>query len=81
MGSITWPIIQNNVLEIFTVTEEEIVNAMKLVWERMKIVIEPSSAVPVAVALYNTKFKQLEGVKDIVIVISGGNVDLSKLPF
>jgi threonine dehydratase len=80
MGSLTWPIVQKNVEEIFTVSDEQVVQAMKLMWERMKIVIEPSSAVSVAVALYNEKFRALD-IERIVIVISGGNVDLTKLPF
>ena len=54
---------------------------MKLVYERMKIVIEPSSAVPIAVVLWNEKFKNLKNVSEVVIIISGGNVDLSKITF
>ena len=63
---------------IFTVTEEAIVDAMRLVWERMKIIIEPSSAVPVAAIMQNRKV--FEG-KKVGIIISGGNVDVEKLPF
>lgn len=74
----TFHIIQNFVKDIYTVDEEEIIQAMKLTWERMKIVIEPSSAVPIA-ALFKHK-KALAG-KRIGIIISGGNVDLEKLPF
>ncbi len=74
----TFSIIKTHVTDIFTVTEAEIITAMKLVWERMKIIIEPSSAVPVAAVLKNKKiFKS----KQVGIIISGGNVDLSKLPF
>lgn len=54
---------------------------MKLVMERMKLVIEPSAAVGVAVALYNEKFRALRGVETVGIVLCGGNVDLAKLPF
>jgi threonine dehydratase len=64
--------------EIFTVTETEIVSAMKMVWQRMKIIIEPSSAVPVAVMLKNSNF--FNG-KMTGIILSGGNCDLSNLPF
>lgn len=74
----TFHIIQKFVNDIYTVDEEEIIRAMKLTWERMKIVIEPSSAVPIA-ALFKHK-KPLVG-KRIGIIISGGNVDLEKLPF
>eukprot|EP01080_Neovahlkampfia_damariscottae_P004825 gene4825-8411_t len=81
LGSLTWPIIQKHVKDIFTVSDDEILKAMKLVYERMKIVIEPSSAVAIAVVLWNEKFKKIKEVKDIVIVISGGNVDLSKISF
>ena len=65
---------------MITVTEEEIVDAMRLVWERMKITIEPSSAVAVAVAL-SKDFREVAGVKSVGIILSGGNVDLGKLPF
>lgn len=81
LGSNTWPIIQKNVDFIFTVKEDEIKEAMRLVWERMKIIIEPSSAVPVAVALFNKEFKELPGLQNVVIILSGGNCDLQKLPF
>ena len=78
LGDKTFDIIRKHVAEIVTVTEEEIVAAMRLVWERMKIIIEPSSAVPVAAAIKSKdKFKG----KRIGIVISGGNVDLNNLPF
>ncbi len=78
LGSRTWPIIKDNVHDIMTVSDEAIVHAMQLVWERMKIVIEPSSAVPVAVALSGGSiFKN----KSIAIILSGGNVDLEKLPW
>lgn len=74
----TFHIISNYVSEIFTVSEEEIVEAMKLVWERMKIIIEPSGAVPLAAILKNkARFKGL----DVGVIFSGGNVDLTKLPF
>ncbi|HTA82277.1 MAG TPA: pyridoxal-phosphate dependent enzyme [Bacteroidia bacterium] len=78
LGDKTFDIIRKHVSEIVTVTEEEIIAAMRLVWERMKIIIEPSSAVPVAAAI---KSKDRFASKRIGIVISGGNVDLKKLPF
>ncbi len=73
----TFSIIKEHVSDIVTVSEEEIETAMKLVWERMKIIIESSSAVAVAAVLKN---KSLKG-KKVGVIISGGNIDLSKLPF
>lgn len=78
LGDVNFPIIQKHVKEIIRVTEEEIVEAMKLVWTRMKIIIEPSSAVTFATVL---KDKERWGGKKVGIIISGGNVDLGKLPF
>ena len=78
LGSLTYPIIKNYVSDVITVSDEAIATAMKLVWERMKIVIEPSSAVPVAVALSSPDWIQN---KTATIIISGGNVDLNKLPW
>ncbi len=78
LGDITFPIIQNYVDEIITVTEQEIVDAMFLIWERMKIIIEPSSAVPVAALLFHD-IKQAR--KKVGIILSGGNVDLNSLPW
>ena len=78
LGDRNFPIILANVKKIIRVSEEEIINAMKLVWERMKMVIEPSSAVPLAALL---KEKQNFKNKKVGIIISGGNVDLTNLPF
>ncbi len=78
LGDRNFPIILKHVEEIIRVTEEEIIEAMRIIWERLKIVCEPSSAVAFA-AVLNQKGK-LTG-KKIGIVISGGNVDLSRLPF
>lgn len=78
LGDITYPIIQNHVHQIVTVSEKAIVSAMKLTWERMKIIIEPSSAVPLA-AILEKKFDYKD--KKIGIIISGGNVDLNELPW
>lgn len=74
----TFTIIRQNADDIFTVTEDQIIDAMRLVWERMKIIIEPSSAVPLAAVLAN---KSIFTGKTVAIIISGGNADLSKLPF
>jgi threonine dehydratase len=63
---------------VFTVTEAEIVAAMQLVYERMKIVIEPSCAVPLAAVLKNG---DVFAGKKVGIILTGGNVDVRKLPF
>lgn len=78
LGDRNFPIIQKYVDRIIRVEEEEIISAMKLIWERMKIIIEPSCAVPFAAVLREKEeFKS----KKIGIILSGGNVDVSKLPF
>nr|WP_299073733.1 pyridoxal-phosphate dependent enzyme [uncultured Allomuricauda sp.] len=78
LGDINFPIIQEDVERIIRVTEKEIVESMRLIWERMKIVCEPSSAVALAALL---KEKEFFKNKKIGIIISGGNVDLGNLPF
>ena len=78
LGSLTFPIILNEVDQIVTVSEEGIVAAMRMIWERMKIIIEPSSAVALAAILENKL--DVKG-KRVGIILSGGNVDLGKLPF
>jgi threonine dehydratase/serine racemase len=80
LGSLTWPIIREHVERVFTVSDEQIVSAMRLMWERAKLLIEPSAAVAVAVVL-SREFKALEGLDHVGIVLSGGNVDLDRLPF
>lgn len=78
LGSLTFPIILNHVSEIITVSESGIVRAMRFLWERLKIMAEPSSAVPLA-AIMEGKLN-VTG-KRIGIIISGGNVDLDHLPW
>ena len=78
LGDRNFPIIKKYVERIITVSEEEIIEAMKLIWERMKIVVEPSSAVAFAALL---KEKEQFKNKEVGIIISGGNVDVSNLPF
>ena len=78
LGSLTFPILQERCEAILTVQEESIVEAMRLIWERMKILIEPSAAVPVAALL--EKRSELPG-RRIGIILSGGNVDLERLPW
>ncbi|RAW03275.1 pyridoxal-phosphate dependent enzyme [Pseudochryseolinea flava] len=75
LGDKTFPIIQTSVADVITVSDAEIVDAMKLLWERVKIIVEPSGAVPLAAIL-----KQREKFmgKKIGVILSGGNVDLQK---
>ncbi len=78
LGEKTFDILYRHLDDIFTVSEEAIVEAMRLVWERMKIIIEPSCAVPLAAVLQN---RQVFAGKRVGIILSGGNVDLEDLPF
>lgn len=78
LGDINFPIILENVDRIIRVSEEEIKSALRLIWERMKIIVEPSSAVALAAII---REKEQFSNKKIGIVISGGNVDLERLPF
>ncbi|MCH4821825.1 pyridoxal-phosphate dependent enzyme [Gramella lutea] len=78
LGNQNFPIILNHVQEIIRVSEDEIKSALRLIWERMKIIVEPSSAVALAAVI---KEKNRFQNKNIGIIISGGNVDLSNLPF
>jgi threonine dehydratase len=75
LGDKTFPIIQQYVADILTVSDEEIISALRLVYERMKIVVEPSCVVPLAALLKN---KKLFAGKRAGIILSGGNVDLKK---
>ncbi len=78
LGQLTWPIVRDHVEAVFTVTEPEIVAAMRFVWERLKLVIEPSAAVGVAVVL-SESFRNLTGIRHVGVVLCGGNVALDKL--
>ncbi|MCH7413233.1 pyridoxal-phosphate dependent enzyme [Belliella sp. R4-6] len=78
LGKLNFEIILDHVDDILTVNDEEIIAAMRLIYERMKIVIEPSCAVPLAALLKNKE--HFKGQK-VGIILSGGNVDLEKLPF
>jgi threonine dehydratase len=78
LGDQNFPIIRKYVSNIIRVEESEIIAAMRYIWERMKIVIEPSSAVAVA-ALFRKRERFLK--KKVGVILSGGNVDLSDLPF
>lgn len=76
LGDKTFPIIRDHVSKVIPVTDEEIVAAMRLIWERMKIIVEPSAVVPFAAAL---KEKEMFAGKKVGIILSGGNVDLAKV--
>lgn len=78
LKELTWHFVQKHVTDILTVSEEEIVEAMKLIWKRMKIVMEPSSAVPLAAILRNP---DVFNGQRVGVIITGGNVDLDKLPW
>jgi threonine dehydratase len=78
LGERTFPIIQRLVQDIVTVADTAIVAAMKLIWERMKIVVEPSAAVPLAALM--TERTRFPG-RRIGVILSGGNVDLERLPW
>ncbi len=78
LKDLTWHFVSQHVTDILTVSEQEIIDAMRLIWARMKIIVEPSSAVPLATILKN---KQTFAGRRVGIVITGGNVDLDKLPW
>lgn len=78
LGSLTFPVIQKHVHEIVTVEDADIIVAMKLIWERMKIIIEPSAALTLAAIL--TRKVDVKGI-NIGIILCGGNIDLDKIPW
>jgi threonine dehydratase len=78
LKDLTWHFVKAHVTDILTASEDEIVDAMKLIWKRMKIVMEPSSAVPLATILTN---KDRFRGRRVGVIITGGNVDLDKLPW
>ena len=78
LGERNFEIIMDKVDDIVTVSEEKIVEAMRMIWERMKIIIEPSSAVPLGAILEGKVDIQN---KKVGIILSGGNLDLGRLPF
>ena len=78
LKDLTWHFVSNYVSDVLTASEQEIVEAMRLTWARMKIVMEPSSAVPLATILKNG---HIFAGKRVGVIITGGNVDLNKLPW
>ncbi len=83
LGSHTWPIIRDHVKNILLTDDDFIIKAMKLIWERMKIIVEPSAAVPLAALLKKHAEKEFGffSGKSIALVLSGGNIDLNNLPW
>ena len=80
LGPNTWPIVRDFVDDIITVSEKEILLATRLVWERLKVVIEPSAGVAVAQSLeFNTKYKKSSGINNVGIILCGGNIDILKI--
>ncbi|MBY0458372.1 MAG: pyridoxal-phosphate dependent enzyme [Gemmataceae bacterium] len=77
-GQLTWPVVRDLVARVFTVTDDEIRRAMRLVWERMKLIVEPSGAVGAAVALSGA-FRDVSDAQKVGVVFSGGNVNLDTL--
>jgi threonine dehydratase/serine racemase len=80
LGELTWPVVRDLVERVVTVREEEIIAAMRLAWERAKLLIEPSAAVAVAAVLAD-EFRALPGFDRVGVVLSGGNVNLDALPW
>lgn len=78
LKELTWHFVRNHVTDILTASEQDIVDAMKLIWKRLKIVMEPSSAVPLATILKN---RDIFAGRRVGIIVTGGNVDLDKLPW
>ena len=78
LKELTWHFVSNHVTDILTVSEDDIIAAMKLMWKRMKIVMEPSSAVPLAAIIKNP---ETFAGKRVGVIITGGNVDLDLLPW
>lgn len=80
LGTLTFPVVRDLVDRIVRVTEEEIVHAMRLMWTRTKLVVEPSGCAPLA-AVLSAEFAGLDGLDRVALVLSGGNVDLDRLPW
>lgn len=80
LGQLTWPVIRDHVERVVTVDDAAIIAAMRLAWERAKLLVEPSAAVAVAAAL-SASFVAVPGLKRVGIILSGGNVELDNLPW
>ncbi|HVM95837.1 MAG TPA: pyridoxal-phosphate dependent enzyme [Candidatus Acidoferrales bacterium] len=80
LGQLTWPIIRDHIEGVVVVGETEIIAAMRLAWERAKLLIEPSAAVALA-AVLSESFRSRQGLRRVGVMLSGGNVDLDRLPW
>jgi threonine dehydratase/serine racemase len=78
LGALTWPVLRDRVEDVITVSEGEIVSALRLAWERAKLLIEPSAAVAVAAAL-SERFRALAGMSRVGVILTGGNVDFERI--
>ena len=78
IGSKTFPVIQNLVDDIIPIGEEDIINALRMIWERLKIIVEPSCSIALALIINN---KQLFEGRNVGLIMSGGNLDLDSLPW
>ena len=78
IGSKTFPVIQNLVDDIIPIGEEDIINALRMIWERLKIIVEPSCSIALALIINN---KQLFEGHNVGLIMSGGNLDLDNLPW
>tara|TARA_B100000405_G_scaffold237416_1_gene171126 strand:- start:2420 stop:3358 length:939 start_codon:yes stop_codon:yes gene_type:complete len=78
IGSKTFPVIQNLVDDIIPIGEEDIINALRMIWERLKIIVEPSCSIALALIIKN---KQLFKGRNVGLIMSGGNLDLDNLPW
>jgi len=78
IGTKTFPVIQSLVDDIIPVSEEDIINALRMIWERLKIIVEPSCSIALAMVINN---KNLFKDQNVGLIMSGGNIDLKKLPW
>jgi threonine dehydratase/serine racemase len=80
LGELTWPILRDHLESIVTVTDDEVVEAMRLLHQHLDMIVEPSGAIPLA-AVLSDQFKALNGIERVGLILSGGNIDPRKLPF
>jgi len=80
LGELTWPILRDHLHGVITVDEEQIIIAMRLLWQRAKLLIEPSAAVPLA-AVLSDQFRAISDCERVGVILSGGNVDIDRLPW
>jgi threonine dehydratase len=80
LGEHTWPVIRDQVDQVVAVSEQQIIDAMRLLWERAKLLAETNAAVALA-ALFTPELHRSEAPRRVGVVLSGGNVDLDNLPW